>query len=177
MLVGIAGNAAFRISQSVIISTPTAPRFDLRSLMPIREIDPPVLRIAAAMLVRADGRTLLVRKRHTTTFMQPGGKIDVGETAQGALVRELKEELGISVDIQSLVPLGQFSAPAANEAGVTIDAALFMVECDQTVQPAAEIEEAVWIESGAPRDFPIAPLTDGYVLPLHQQLRGANRPG
>jgi hypothetical protein len=33
------------------------------------EIDPPVLRIAAAMLVRADGRALLVRKRHTTIFM------------------------------------------------------------------------------------------------------------
>jgi 8-oxo-dGTP diphosphatase len=54
-----------------------------------------------------------------------------------------------------------------------------MVECDQAVQPAAEIEEAVWIESDAPPDFPIAPLTDGYVLPLHQQLRGkfANLPG
>ena len=140
--------------------------------MPTPEIDPPVLRIAAAMLVRADGRTLLVRKRHTTIFMQPGGKIDPGETTQSALVRELKEELGISVEIQSLVPLGQFLAPAANEAGVMVDAALFMVECDQTVQPAAEIEEAIWLEPDAPRDFPIAPLTDGYVLPLHKQLCG-----
>jgi len=147
--------------------------------MPMPESAPSVLRIAAAMLVRADGRTLLVRKRHTTTFMQPGGKIDSGETAELALVRELKEELGISVDIQSLVPLGQFSAPAANEAGVTVDAALFMVECDQAVQPAAEIEEAVWIEADAPPGFPIAPLTGGYVLPLHKQLRAilANRPG
>ena len=146
--------------------------------MPTPEVDPPVLRIAAAMLVRADGRTLLVRKRHTTIFMQPGGKIDSGETTQSALVRELKEELGISVDIQSLVPLGQFSAPAANEAGVMVDAALFMVECDQAVQPAAEIEEAAWVEADAPPDFPIAPLTNGYVLPLHRQLRGklANRP-
>jgi 8-oxo-dGTP pyrophosphatase MutT (NUDIX family) len=141
-------------------------------LTPTPEIDPPVLRIAAAMLVRADGRTLLVRKRHTTIFMQPGGKIDPGETTQSALVRELKEELGISVEIHSLVPLGQFLAPAANEAGVMVDAALFMVECDQAVQPAAEIEEAVWVEPDAPRDFPIAPLTDGYVLPLHKQLCG-----
>jgi 8-oxo-dGTP diphosphatase len=140
--------------------------------MPTPEIDPPVLRIAAAMLVRADGRTLLVRKRHTTIFMQPGGKVDSDETTQAALVRELKEELGISVDVQSLVPLGQFLAPAAHEAGVMVDAALFMVECDQTVQPAAEIEEAIWVEPDAPRDFPIAPLTDSYVLPLHKQFRG-----
>ena len=60
--------------------------------MPAPESAPRVLRIAAAMLVRADGRTLLVRKRHTTTFMQPGCKIDAGETAPLALVRELKEE-------------------------------------------------------------------------------------
>jgi 8-oxo-dGTP pyrophosphatase MutT (NUDIX family) len=148
------------------------PNLVSRTLMPTPEVDPPVLRIAAAMLVRADGRTLLVRKRHTTIFMQPGGKIDSGETTQSALVRELKEELGISVDIQSLVPLGQFSAPAANEAGVMVDAALFMVECDQTVQPAAEIEEAIWVEPDAPRDFPIAPLTDDYVLPLYRRCRG-----
>ena len=135
---------------------------------------PTVIRIAAALLVRADGRTLLVRKRHTTTFMQPGGKIDAGETAQLALIRELNEELGISVSIHSLIRLGQFSAPAANETGAVVDAELFMVECDQAVRPAAEIEEVVWIDSSTPRDFPIAPLTDDYVLPLYAQLK---RPG
>ena len=143
--------------------------------MSIPEIIPHVLRIAAAMLVRADGRTLLVRKRATTTFMQPGGKIDPGETAELALVRELNEELGVSVDARFLTPLGQFSAPAANEPGVMIDAALFLVECDQPVRPAAEIEEVVWIASDTPGDLPIAPLTADYVLPLHKQF--CERPG
>ena len=128
------------------------------------------LKIAAALLVRSDGQALLVRKRGTTAFMQPGGKIDSGETAQQALVRELNEELGVAVDIQSLIPLGRFSAAAANEAGVMVDAALFKVHCDQEVRPAAEIEEAVWIGCGDRPDFPIAPLTGDHVLPLHRQL-------
>jgi 8-oxo-dGTP diphosphatase len=54
---------------------------------------------------------------------------------------------------------------------VTIDAALFLVQCDQEVRAAAEIEEAVWIESGARPDVPVAPLTGDYVLPLHQEIR------
>jgi|UPI00042793C5 8-oxo-dGTP pyrophosphatase MutT (NUDIX family) len=131
----------------------------------------PGLRIAAALLVREDGHTLLVRKRGTTSFMQPGGKIDPGETAQCALVRELNEELGISVDVNSLVPLGHFSAPAANEAGLNVHADLFLVECDQSVRPEAEIEEIAWVAANVLPDFPLAPLTGSFVLPLHNGLR------
>jgi 8-oxo-dGTP diphosphatase len=131
----------------------------------------PGLRIAAALLVREDGHTLLVRKRGTTSFMQPGGKIDPGETAQCALVRELNEELGISVDVNSLVPRGHFSAPAANEADLNVHADLFLVECDQSVRPEAEIEEIAWVAANVLPDFPLAPLTGSFVLPLHNGLR------
>ena len=41
---------------------------------------PNIIRIAAALLIDPQGRTLLVRKRGTGAFMQPGGKIDAGET-------------------------------------------------------------------------------------------------
>ena len=54
--------------------------------------------IAAALLIGSDGKTLLVRKRNTTAFMQPGGKIEPGELAVNALARELDEELGIQID-------------------------------------------------------------------------------
>ena len=50
---------------------------------------PSIIRIAAALLIGADGQTLLVRKRGTQAFMQPGGKIEAGEQPVHALAREL----------------------------------------------------------------------------------------
>jgi NUDIX domain len=53
------------------------------------------IRIAAAVIRDRRGRLLLVRKRGTSAFMQPGGKIDATEPALAALAREvLEEQLG-----------------------------------------------------------------------------------
>src|SRR5438309_1978421 len=53
----------------------------------------PVVEVAAALLTDSAGRLVLVRKRGTTRYMQAGGKLEPGETARQALVRELGEEL------------------------------------------------------------------------------------
>jgi len=69
--------------------------------------------IAAAVLVGPDRRVLLVRKRGTEIFMQPGGKLEPGEAPEQALVRELREELALEIDPGTASYLGSFSAPAA----------------------------------------------------------------
>ena len=126
------------------------------------------IRIAAALLVRGDGQTLLVRKRDTLAFMQPGGKIDAGEQPAEALVRELHEELNLRVDPSQAVYLGQFSAPAANEPGFTVEAELFKVQVDVAVTPAAEIEEVCWIDPMGEGDLHLAPLTHDLILPFYR---------
>ena len=126
------------------------------------------IRIAAALLVRGDGQTLLVRKRNTLAFMQPGGKIDAGEQPAEALVRELHEELNLRVDPSQAVYLGQFSAPAANEPGFTVEAELFKVQVDVAVTPAAEIEEVCWINPMGEGDLHLAPLTRDLILPFYR---------
>ena len=48
------------------------------------------IRISAALMDDDAGRLLLVRKAGTRWFMQPGGKVEPGETALSALERELR---------------------------------------------------------------------------------------
>nr|WP_314575172.1 NUDIX domain-containing protein [uncultured Pseudomonas sp.] len=132
-----------------------------------------VIRIAAALLIGADGRTLLVRKRGTQAFMQPGGKIDAGESAAEALVRELHEELGLVIAPEHAQFLGEFSAVAANEPGFEVNCQLYQLQVEQEVVPAAEIEEIVWVDAASIDHLHLAPLTRDSILPLYRRLQSA----
>ena len=130
-----------------------------------------VLEIAAAVVSDPEGRLLLVRKHNTSFYMQPGGKIDAGETALEALCRELNEELGLTVNSDQLSPLGLFTAPAANEPDTMLEAHLFSLVIDTKagvpVEATAEIAEAIWVTREEAWQLPLAPLTKEYVVVNH----------
>lgn len=133
------------------------------------------IHIAAALLMRSDGMTLVVRKHGTTAFMQPGGKLEPGEAPEAALRRELSEELSISGALGEATPIGQFSAAAANEAGAIVIADLFRLDVDGEVAPQAEIEEIRWIDPAAPGSIELAPLTRDEVLPALLRVKEQGR--
>ena len=58
--------------------------------------------VVAAVFAR-DGRILIGQRRradqHPLKWEFPGGKVESGETAEGALIRELREELGVDVTL------------------------------------------------------------------------------
>ncbi|MFC4624617.1 NUDIX domain-containing protein [Daeguia caeni] len=119
-----------------------------------------LIRIAAAIIRDDEGRFLLTRKHGSTFFIQPGGKIDAGEDAKTCLIREIEEELGIHIDAGQLHYAGRISAPAANEAGATVEADLFHLKLrdDQIPVASSEIEELRWNPPGN-TERPVARLS------------------
>jgi 8-oxo-dGTP diphosphatase len=74
-----------------------------------------ILLVAACALIDSDGRVLLARrpegKAMAGLWEFPGGKLDPGETPEAALIRELREELGIDVSAACLAPFAFASHP------------------------------------------------------------------
>ena len=74
-----------------------------------------LLLVAACALIDPDGRVLIARrpegKAHAGAWEFPGGKIERGETPEQALIRELREELGVEPCEQCLQPFAFVSHP------------------------------------------------------------------
>ena len=132
------------------------------------------IHVAAAIVTDPAGRAVVVRKHGTTGFMQPGGKIERGESAIATLIRELREELGLEVDVDATEFLGSYEAAALNEPGQTVRAEVFALVTEVDLRPAAEIEAIYWLESPDDTDsVELAPLTLDVMLPLWAARRPA----
>jgi mutator protein MutT len=125
-----------------------------------------VLNLAVGVLRDEQGGMVVVRNSGTRAFMQPGGKIDAGETAAQALQRELYEELGIELDASDFDWLSREHAVAANEPNTHVVAEVFSVGGTQwpAFHLTAEIEEARWLDKHD--DVPLASLTKDKIIPL-----------
>ena len=78
----------------------------------------PTMMVVAAALADSEGRVLLQQRPSGRSMAGlwefPGGKVEPHEVPESALVRELEEELGITVDAADLVPAAFASAPVGD---------------------------------------------------------------
>ena len=126
--------------------------------------------VVSAVVLRDDqGRILVVRKRGTTRYMLPGGKIETGETPAQAAIRELHEEVGAVLDTEQLHFLGDWITAAANEPNHSVHGYIFEHPWIEGLAVRAEIEDLLWLH---PDDMnqrnDLAPLLTERVLPALQ---------
>ncbi|PIE21534.1 MAG: NUDIX hydrolase [Arachnia propionica] len=133
-----------------------------------------MIRVAAVVVFNRSGEMLLVRKRGTSRFMNPGGKPEPGENIRQTAVRELTEELGLAVAAEQLVELGRWQIAAANEPDHDVDATVFELAhpVAEGVRPEAEIEQIYWCR---PADIAgtksLSPLLRGPILDWLERRR------
>lgn len=123
--------------------------------------------VAAVGFRDAADRILTVRKRGTSSFMLPSGKSEPGEGSGAAALREVHEELGVTVAWEDLTLLGSWTGAAANELDTLVDATVYLSTVVITPVASAEIVELRWVDPTAKSkpEFPLAPLLIDFVFP------------
>ena len=125
-----------------------------------------MLVVVGAAIVQK-GRLLLVSKRAAPdVFYLPGGKLDEGESTTSALVRELREELGIVP--RSLSPFAEVRELAALEL-VPMQMTVFLVGIDGVPRARSEIVDLAWFDPVERFRGRIAPAVEKHVVPQLQQ--------
>jgi 8-oxo-dGTP diphosphatase len=126
----------------------------------------PLLLVAACALIDPDGRVLLARrpegKRMAGLWEFPGGKLDAGETPERALIRELREELGIDVAQACLAPLA-FASHAYERFHLLMP--LFLCRRWKGRPEPREGQTLAWVRPDKLADYPMPPA-DRPLVPL-----------
>ena len=127
-----------------------------------------VLLVVAGALIDADGRVLLARrppgKAMAGLWEFPGGKVAPDETPEAALVRELKEELGLDLAHACLAPL-TFASHRYPDFHLLMP--LFAARNWKGTPVPREGQELAWVRPLKMSDYPMPPAD----VPLVAMLR------
>mmetsp|Transcript_33908 Transcript_33908/g.63843 ORF Transcript_33908/g.63843 Transcript_33908/m.63843 type:complete len:133 (+) Transcript_33908:379-777(+) len=106
-----------------------------------------------ALILVKDRKTLVARSKGKEIFFTPGGKREGNETDEQALVREVKEELGVDVIIKTIAPYGTFQAQAHGKPeGTMVRITCYTAQYSGELVASSEIEELRWITSAQRAD-------------------------
>jgi 8-oxo-dGTP diphosphatase len=93
-----------------------------------------------------DKKILSTRSRGKDKYYIPGGKREMGESDAQALIREIKEELDVTLSEDSLIFWGEFSAQAhGHPEGVMVRMRCYTGIFAGELKPCSEIEEMKWL--------------------------------
>jgi 8-oxo-dGTP diphosphatase len=126
--------------------------------------------VVACALVDADGRVLVAQrppgKAMAGLWEFPGGKLVADETPEAALIRELREELGIDTEASCLAPL-TFASHGYD--GFHLLMPLYVCRVWRGQPQAREGQVLRWLRPRDLRDLPM-PAADRPLIPVLEEL-------
>ena len=125
-----------------------------------------VVLVSAVALIDAEGRVLLAERPEGKSLAGmwefPGGKIEPGETPEVALIRELKEELGIDTWASCLAPL-TFASHSYDAFHLLMP--LFACRKWQGIVTPREGQRLAWVRPRDMGNYPMPPA-DRPLIPI-----------
>jgi 8-oxo-dGTP diphosphatase len=126
-----------------------------------------VVLVVACALIDADGRVLIAERpagRALAGLWEfPGGKVEAGERPEQTLIRELKEELGITVNEACLAPL-TFASHAYPDFHLLMP--LYVCRRWEGTATAQEGQRLRWVMPNRLREFPMPPADEPLISHL-----------
>lgn len=127
----------------------------------------PILLVVACALVDVDHRVLIARRppgRSMAGLWEfPGGKLELGETPEEALIRELEEELSIETRAACLAPLS-FASHDYEDFHLLMP--LYVCRRWWGVPRPREGQEVKWVRAHTLRDYPMPPADEPLIPAL-----------
>jgi 8-oxo-dGTP diphosphatase len=131
-----------------------------------------LLLVVAAALVDTDGRVLIAQRPKGKTLEGlwefPGGKIDGDERPEDALIRELREELGVTVKAPCLAPLA-FASHAYDDFHLLMP--LYVCRKWEGFVRPLDGQTLKWVWPKDLRSFPMPPADEPLIPHLVDLLR------
>ena len=94
-----------------------------------------------------DNAILMTKSYGKDKFYIPGGKREVNETDEKALIREINEELSVNINKNTLKFIGIFEAQAHGQPeGVFVKMTCYSGDYFGNLKASAEIEETAWFK-------------------------------
>ncbi|HEU0117533.1 MAG TPA: 8-oxo-dGTP diphosphatase MutT [Alphaproteobacteria bacterium] len=131
----------------------------------------PLLLVAAAALIDADHRVLLAQRPEGKVMAGlwefPGGKVHEGETPEHALVRELREELGIETSTGCMLPMA-FASHAYEKFHLLMP--VYGVRVWHGTPEGKEGQKLAWVAKNDLKDYEMPPADVALVQTLWELL-------
>lgn len=122
-------------------------------------------RTRIAGIIIQDGKLLMLKGRGYKELWTPGGHLEIGESEEECLKRELKEEIGVTL-VESKF-FGEYPGRSFYFPDQVYNKRVYTAKIKGTIKPDAEIEDYVWVtkEDFIAKKYPMITDTEEKIIP------------